>query len=292
VAALLRAPRSRELLLAALESERVPLAEVEPGAVDALRYLPDVVQRNRIARLMSVAPNPMDRAALVASYAKEIAAFEAPPSGAGRQPLVRATVSDARGAELFARHCMACHQISGHGPSFGPDLAVISSLPREMVIGKTLDPSRDLLPSQSGAVVVTKSGQVLYGSITLETPNAISLRRSDGQDTTLLRSQLAEVHATDRSSMPEGFESILSPADMADLLAFLNRQQLEMLPPEVKVVVEDTSVTPIEEAIEPATSPVPSAESEPSAPAAETAPAVGEAPSEPAADTSVAPSPQ
>lgn len=289
VAALLRTPTSRPALLAALEEHRIPLADIEPAALQSLKHLPDAAEQARMAKLVP-SPAVVDRADLIASYAKEVAALDTPASGSGRRPLVQATINDARGAELFTRHCMACHQISGHGSAVGPDLAVAAALPREEFIAKLIDPSHDLLPSQRGSVVVTKSGQVIYGALGLETPQAISLRRADGQEMTIPRSQIATIHTTGLSLMPEGLETLLSPAEVADLLAFVTRPKLELLPAEVRVIAEDASVKPIESPPPPAQEPTPPGTAEPAAPAAEVTPAKGESPAEATAGSS-APTP-
>lgn len=232
VAALLESPPSHERLVDALESARISLAALDPGAIDSLKYLSDATLRDRVAKL-NVAPAPVDRAALVDRYTKEVAALESPPAGAAQT-----TVSDARGAEIFAQHCMACHQISAHGRAFGPDLALSSSLPREELIGKILDPSRNLSPSQTASIVITKSGQLYYGAMARETPQSIVLRRADGSETPLSRNEIVEIHSTGRSLMPDGFEAILSAADVADLLAFLKQPKLELLPTAERDVIE------------------------------------------------------
>ncbi|MBX3412128.1 MAG: c-type cytochrome [Pirellulales bacterium] len=245
VAALLRTPATRPVLIAALEAQRIPLADLEPLAVAALQHLPDASEQSRVAKLLT-ATTDVDRAALIASYAKEVGTLDAPANSGGRRPLIQATVSDERGASLFAQNCLSCHRISGHGSTTGSDLAVAAALPREVFLARLLDPNRAALPSQRGSIIVTKSGQLLYGAIGLETSQAMSLRRADGTELTIPRSEIAAVHATEHALMPAGFEALLSPADVADLLAFVTRPRLELLPAEVRVVVEDAAVKPIE----------------------------------------------
>lgn len=246
VANLLSEPGARDLLVAALESQRIPTSDVEPGAVDALRQLPDPAERSRVTKLLAPSES-VDRKALAEKYQRELASIVSPAADAGQEPEGSSTVSDVRGAELFSQHCLACHTIAGHGSAFGLDLALASSLPRETLVSKILDPSRDLLSSQSGAVVVTTAGRVLYGSVTHESSQAVTLRRPDGEELTLPRSLIATLHKTGRSLMPEGFEAILTPADVADLLAFLQQPQLELLPGAVHVMVEEPGFKPIEQ---------------------------------------------
>jgi hypothetical protein len=64
---------------------------------------------------------------------------------------------------------------------------------------------------------------VLSGLITAETANSLTLRRQEGKDDVLLRSDIEEIASAGRSLMPEGLERDLSPRDIADVVAFVAR---------------------------------------------------------------------
>ena len=49
----------------------------------------------------------------------------------------------------------------------------------------------------------------------------MTLRRQDGKEDVLLRSQIDEMTSSGQSLMPEGIEKDLKPSDLADLIAFL-----------------------------------------------------------------------
>ena len=51
----------------------------------------------------------------------------------------------------------------------------------------------------------------------------MKLRRAEGVEETLLRSEIDELRSTGQSLMPEGLEQNISPQEMADLIAFLRR---------------------------------------------------------------------
>jgi hypothetical protein len=61
-------------------------------------------------------------------------------------------------------------------------------------------------------------GELLIAS---ETPAGITLRRSENQQQTILRSDVEQLSSTDLSLMPEGFAKKLTPPDFADLIALL-----------------------------------------------------------------------
>lgn len=58
--------------------------------------------------------------------------------------------------------------------------------------------------------------------VTSETGAAVTLVSAGGISETLLRSDLESLSTTGLSLMPEGFEQILKPQDVADLLAYLD----------------------------------------------------------------------
>ena len=53
-----------------------------------------------------------------------------------------------------------------------------------------------------------------------ETANSITLRSANGEET-ILRADLAQLTSSGLSLMPEGFEKIFTPQDLADLIAFV-----------------------------------------------------------------------
>src|SRR5439155_23544882 len=66
-------------------------------------------------------------------------------------------------------------------------------------------------------------GRVKTGMIASETAAAITLRRQQGEQDVILRADIEALAASGKSLMPEGVEKDLTPRDLADLLAFLNR---------------------------------------------------------------------
>jgi hypothetical protein len=57
--------------------------------------------------------------------------------------------------------------------------------------------------------------------IAAETATSVTLRRGDGAEDTILRTQIAEMAGTGLSIMPEGLEKTITKPEMADLIAFL-----------------------------------------------------------------------
>ena len=65
------------------------------------------------------------------------------------------------------------------------------------------------------------NGQVLAGMIAEESPSSLTLKQAENRQEVILRENVAEIKATGVSLMPEGLEKKVTPAEMADLLAFL-----------------------------------------------------------------------
>src|SRR5262249_42517304 len=128
-----------------------------------------------------------------------------------------------RGAAVFAKNCLVCHQMQGQGHRVGPDLTGVAGRPRAALLEDILDPSKEVAPDFLNFVVITTRGQVLTGLVTAETATAVKLRRAEGAEDTVLRAEIQELRASGKSLMPEGLEQSLSVQDVADLLEFLQR---------------------------------------------------------------------
>ncbi|HMC67398.1 MAG TPA: c-type cytochrome, partial [Gemmataceae bacterium] len=202
--ALLQSPALALALLDAVEQEKIAAAELDPATQAALQRIPDTALRTRAAKLLSKAISA-DRQAVVRKY--ESALTLAGDGG--------------RGAALFAKNCLICHQMQGQGHAVGPDLSGVGSQPKEALLNDILDPSREVSGDYLNYVLVTKRGQVLTGLLASETANSVRLRRAEGAEDTVLRSEIEDLRLTGKSLMPEGLEQTLSVRDVADILEFL-----------------------------------------------------------------------
>ena len=59
------------------------------------------------------------------------------------------------------------------------------------------------------------------GLLATETASSITLKRGEGQEDVLLRSQIEEIIATGHSLMPDNLETQLSKQEVADLIEYL-----------------------------------------------------------------------
>ena len=125
------------------------------------------------------------------------------------------------GAAVFQKSCASCHRVGNVGFEVGPDLASLNDKSPESLLIAILDPNRAFETKYVSFSVATVDGRVLSGLIASESATAVSLRRQDGKDDVLLRSDIQEMSASGQSLMPEGLEKDLKPQDLADLISFL-----------------------------------------------------------------------
>lgn len=126
-----------------------------------------------------------------------------------------------RGRTLYQGLCAACHRRGAEGRDIGPDLASVAAHPPEKLLVSILDPSADIQPGYAAYACTLTSGEQLYGLLSAETANSVTLRLLDGSRRTVLRAQIASLGGETRSLMPEGLEAGLTPQGLADLIAFL-----------------------------------------------------------------------
>ena len=115
------------------------------------------------------------------------------------------------GAPLFKKLCASCHRLGDEGVEVGPDLATLNDRSPEALLIAILDPNRAFESKYAGFTVATDDGRVLTGLIAGETASAVTLRRQEGREVVLLRSQIEAMAGSGQSLMPEGVEKDLTP---------------------------------------------------------------------------------
>ncbi len=191
-------------LVDAVADGRLTPGEIDPATRDALRRLPDPALRARVESVLKSAPE-VDRREVVRRY----------------HPALSLGGDIPRGRGLFEKYCTTCHGRNGGGAKVGPDLLSVAGRPREDLLVAILDPAREAAPDGLGVVVFTTNGQTLSGLLAEETPSAIRLRRAEGVEDVVPRGEIEAIRPTGRSLMPDGLEQVLSPQDVADLIALL-----------------------------------------------------------------------
>lgn len=133
------------------------------------------------------------------------------------------TGKPAAGQLVYRRTCANCHQRGDEGHDVGPNLATVAAHSDEKLLNNIFDPNIDIQPGYQAYTCLLTSGEVLAGIIAGETANSITIKQANGISRTVSREEIEHLQNTNRSFMPEGLETELTPQDFADLLGFLRQ---------------------------------------------------------------------
>jgi putative membrane-bound dehydrogenase-like protein len=204
VDALLRRSERVAELLSALESAKLHPTDLSPSQVAFLRTRTDAPQRERAVKLLGQVPAGT-RQEIVNAYAGALTL-----AGNGEH-----------GHALYLERCSSCHRLAGEGHALGPDLETVRANGKNTLLTNLLDPNREVMPKYVNYLAETKDGETFTGLIATETDSSVVLRQPNGNEVTLLRSNLQHFRSLGQSAMPEGLEQGLTTQDVADLMEYI-----------------------------------------------------------------------
>ena len=127
----------------------------------------------------------------------------------------------AKGRAIYQERCASCHRLNNEGTAVGPDLESVRSAGKETTFINILDPNREVPPRFATIEISTTDDEEISGVIANDAANGITLLQANGAETFVPRSRIKGTRPSAISLMPEGLEAGLSPADLADLLAYI-----------------------------------------------------------------------
>ena len=117
--------------------------------------------------------------------------------------------------------CSTCHAVGKQGAAFGPDLSNIGEIrARHDILEAILYPSASFAREYETWRVRTKTGENT-GVIKEQLPDALVIETGPGASLRIARSGIVAVEPVEFSAMPPGLEALLTPAELADLIAYL-----------------------------------------------------------------------
>jgi len=140
------------------------------------------------------------------------------------RPALRLRGDADRGREVYERACAVCHRKGNQGREVGPDLNSVVQHSPEKLLANILDPSADIQPGYHAYQCVLTNDTEVYGVITSETGNSLTMKLADGTENVILRRDIRELRGGNLSLMPEGLEEGMTHQDMADLIQWLRTQ--------------------------------------------------------------------
>ena len=141
--------------------------------------------------------------------------------GARRAAFDPVKANAVRGADVFTRHCAACHALDGKGGNIGPQLEGIGGRGPDRLCEDILDPSRNVDRAFRLTLVTRKDGSVVSGLLRREEGAQIVLADFTGQEIRVAKTDVASQKETDTSLMPPTFGDVIPPTEFNDLLAYL-----------------------------------------------------------------------
>lgn len=118
--------------------------------------------------------------------------------------------------------CTRCHVIGDSGVAFGPALSLIGDkLSAEALLESILSPSSGIAFGFEAYEIELDTTEVLYGIIASETKDFLILRDSLGANQKIDAASIVSRQKSGVSAMPQGLAELMSPQQLADLLAFL-----------------------------------------------------------------------
>jgi putative membrane-bound dehydrogenase-like protein len=210
LAVMLSRPSWCGVFLEAVGRGDIPLAQVPTDARERLLKHADASIRERAA-IVFAAPSGAAQASSRAEVVKKY------------QPALKLRGDPTRGKELFAQTCAACHLMQGVGHAVGPDLAALTDRSSQYLLTSILDPNAAVEGRYVAYHVQTTDDRDLLGLITDETAAGLSVLSGNGVREAVKRSEIRVFKSTGLSLMPDGLEQALTPQDLADLIAFLQR---------------------------------------------------------------------
>jgi len=208
IGVLMRRETGAEALLNTIDAGRIAVVELGPTYLQQLLEHPTRAIRDRAAQLVQTTTSrtPQQR---IDRYL----------------PLVKAAQGDAqRGVAVFAQRCAQCHRVGTVGHGAGPDLAALVDKSASYIVTSVLDPNRAVEDKFFNYTVETLEGELFSGLLAGETSSSVTLMGLSGEQFTVLRQDIVPgtFIRSKRSMMPEGLELFLRPADLADIIAFIN----------------------------------------------------------------------
>ncbi|MFT5299588.1 MAG: putative membrane-bound dehydrogenase-like protein [Mariniblastus sp.] len=137
------------------------------------------------------------------------------------QPALKLVGDTKRGAVVYRKLCINCHKVEDEGHEVGPQLASITNKTKEALLTSILDPSAAVDAKYFSYSILTDDGRFLTGMLETETGSSLTLLAAEGKRETVLRRDIDELRASNKSLMPTGLEQELKPQDLADLIQFV-----------------------------------------------------------------------
>jgi len=149
------------------------------------------------------------------------------------RPNVQRRAAPRRGKLVLTKaRCLDCHKFGDEGQGLGPDLTTVSSRFKPAdILESIVHPSKVISDQYLSVTVAMADGRVLNGMPAGGDDANLVLLLSDGTKVTLPKADVEEQQKSSVSVMPEGLLNLLTPQEIADMLALFDAQPRVEVPP-------------------------------------------------------------
>ena len=134
------------------------------------------------------------------------------------------------GAELFTKHCAACHRFADRGGLVGPQLEGIGQRGAERLLEDILDPNRNVDEAFRTTTVALADGRVVSGLRLREEAADVVFADATGKEVRVPKVEIEETNTSRVSPMPANMLDQVGEGNLPHLLAYLMRQQAPAAP--------------------------------------------------------------
>jgi putative membrane-bound dehydrogenase-like protein len=139
---------------------------------------------------------------------------------------LRAGSGDAEaGHALYKKHCGTCHELFGEGNKIGPELTKANRADRDALLANIVDPSAVVRKEYASYTVLTTDGRIVTGLLAEQDAAAVTLLDAKNVRSRIARTDVESLEESAVSLMPEKILEQLSPQELRDLFAHLQRQR-------------------------------------------------------------------
>ena len=142
------------------------------------------------------------------------------------RPLSQGRSFDVGKTAFTVANCVGCHQLSGEGKQFGPDLSKLDTkkFTPEQILRSMLEPSVEINEEFQTVSFVLESGKLITGLVVEETATVVKVVVDPLAKTVPVAIQKTEIDQRSKSPvsiMPKGLLSKLTREEILDLLAYV-----------------------------------------------------------------------
>jgi putative heme-binding domain-containing protein len=113
----------------------------------------------------------------------------------------------------------------GEGTKLGPELTSANRRDRDFLLISLVDPNSVIRKEYVSIVVVTKDGRILTGLPSARNEAGVTLVNTKNEQVMIPTGEIEEMHESPTSMMPIDLYRQLTPQNLRDLFAFLQRNE-------------------------------------------------------------------